>query len=69
MESTGIRQEVQEFLQICHGFAGFVQHHGLTPAEREAFANVSRTLLGMDFNPSTDDEPLAMTLSNFPLID
>jgi hypothetical protein len=69
MEPTVIREEVQAFLQICHGFAGFVQGKGLTTAEREALTNVSRTLLGMDFQPSSDDQPLATTLSNFPPIE
>ena len=44
MESTVIREEVQAFLQVCQGFAGFAQHDGLTTAEREAIANVVRTL-------------------------
>lgn len=68
MDPTVIREEVQAFLQVCHGFAGFVRHYGLTTAEREALANVGRTL-GLNFKPSTDDPPLATTFSNFPPID
>ena len=68
MEPTVIREEVQAFLQVCHGFLGFVQTNGLTTAEREALANVGRTL-GMDFKQSPVDQSMAGTLSNFPPID
>lgn len=68
MEPTVIREEVQAFLQVCHGFLGFVQNNSLTTAEREALANVGRTL-GMDFKPSPVDQPVAGSISNVPPID
>ena len=56
MEPTVIREEVQSFLQACQSFTGFAQYNGLTTAEREAIANVVRTL-GSDFKPSPDAQP------------
>jgi len=56
MEPTVIREEVQAFLQACQSFTGFAQYNGLTTAERQAIANVVRTL-GSDLKPSADDQP------------
>ena len=62
MEPTVIREEVQAFIQACQSFTGFVLYNRLTPAEREAIANVVHTL-GSDFKavpgrPTFSDDPL-----------
>ena len=62
METPIIREEVQAFIQTFQAFAGFAQNNRLTDAEREAIANIVRTL-GLDRKPSLgDDAPLTGTL-------
>ncbi len=56
MEQTVIRGEVQAFLQVCHGFAGFVQNNRLTTAEHEALAHVSH-MLGVESKPPPVERP------------
>ena len=56
MEPTVIRKDVQAFLQVCHGFAGFVQNNGLTTVEHDALATAFR-MLDRGFKPSSDNQP------------
>ena len=56
-----IREEVQAFIQTFQAFAGFAQNNRLTDAEREAIANIVRTL-GLDRKTSLGDAPLTGTL-------
>jgi hypothetical protein len=69
-----VRDQVHDFTKACQALAGFAHaHSGLTDLEYET---VCKAVLALEEEvgpfspePSSDDPPLAATLSNLPLID
>ena len=68
-----IREDVETLMRACQALAGLVHYHKLTEKERLAVVSSVRAL-ELEVEPSipllsTDNPPVAMTLSNTSPID